>query len=373
MITYTGYKLKVIFIIFLFLGYHVVAYAEMGRDREFCYPGSPENNTTPAVFYYNFGTTIISDINNNIPGTILPEKNWKIGLYKAYCNSISNYEVYFSGVSGIDPSGTSGIQQGSDIFVPVTHEISISTHIKLYNKNGTQTDKTVPFYNYSTNYPTDRSKPSNWSSGTEGYIKIKLDKKIISDISLNNVLLVSLYASQRQTEHGPVPLFNAWISNLDIQVPQGCTINEGTSFTVNMPDVWASELSRAGAGAKPAGVTPVATTIPINCMNKDTDAVMTLVFDGNISATRDTNGKQSIIQAQDNPDVGIMIMDSQQNSVDLNALATSVGVPFRLVENQAASAQTADVTFLTLPVSTTGKVPAAGRYNALAILRVEYQ
>lgn len=46
---------------------------------------------------------------------------------------------------------------------------------------------------------------------------------------------------------------------------------------------------------------------------------MTLVFDGNISATRDTNGKQSIIQAQDNPDVGIMIMDSQQNSVDLNA------------------------------------------------------
>ena len=97
---------------------------------------------------------------------------------------------------------------------------------RSYNKNGTQTDKTVPFYNYSTNYPTDRSKPSNWSSGTEGYIKIKLDKKIISDISLNNVLLVSLYASQRQTEHGPVPLFNAWISNLDIQVPQGCTINE---------------------------------------------------------------------------------------------------------------------------------------------------
>lgn len=78
MITYTGYKLKVIFIIFLFLGYHVVAYAEMGRDREFCYPGSPENNTTPAVFYYNFGTTIISDINNNIPGAILPEKTGKL-------------------------------------------------------------------------------------------------------------------------------------------------------------------------------------------------------------------------------------------------------------------------------------------------------
>ncbi|HFM1032420.1 TPA: fimbrial protein, partial [Escherichia coli] len=190
---------------------------------------------------------------------------------------------------------------------------------------------------------------------------------------LSNVLLVSLYVSQIPTEHGPIPVFNAYIGNLNIQVPQGCTINEGTSFTVNMPDVWASELSRAGAGAKPAGVTPVATTIPINCTNKDTDAVMTLVFDGNISATRDTNGKQSIIQAQDNPDVGIMIMDSQQNSVDLNALATSVGVPFRLVENQAASAQTADVTFLTLPVSTTGKVPAAGRYNALAILRVEYQ
>ncbi len=63
------------------------------------------------------------------------------------------------------------------------------------------TDKTVPFENYSTNYPADRSKPSSWSSGTEGYIKIRLDKKIISDISINNVLLVSLYVSQFPTEH----------------------------------------------------------------------------------------------------------------------------------------------------------------------------
>ncbi len=100
---------------------------------------------------------------------------------------------------------------------------------------------------------------------------------------------------------------------------------------------------------------------------------MTLVFDGNISATRDTNGKQSIIQAQDNPDVGIMIMDSQQNSVDLNALATSVGVPFRLVENQLLLRKLLMLLSTALPVSTTGKVPAAGRYNALAILRVEYQ
>ena len=346
---------------------------DMGRERAYCYPGSPSNNTTPASFSYNFGTIVVSDVNKNAPGTVLPSQIWKVGTYKAYFNSLDDYEIYFSAVSGIDPSGASGDHQGSDVFIPLTHEISVSTHIKLYNQNGTMTDKIVPFENYNTNYPGDRSKPSNWASGTEGYIKIRIDKKIISDVSLSNVLLVSLYVSQIPTEHGPIPVFNAYIGNLNIQVPQGCTINEGTSFTVNMPDVWASELSRAGAGAKPAGVTPVATTIPINCTNKDTDAVMTLVFDGNISATRDTNGKQSIIQAQDNPDVGIMIMDSQQNSVDLNALATSVGVPFRLVENQAASAQTADVTFLTLPVSTTGKVPAAGRYNALAILRVEYQ
>lgn len=39
------------------------------------------------------------------------------------------------------------------------------------------TDKTVPFENYSTNYPADRSKADYWSSGTEGYIKIRLDKK----------------------------------------------------------------------------------------------------------------------------------------------------------------------------------------------------
>ncbi|MCQ8806335.1 fimbrial protein, partial [Escherichia coli] len=83
--------------------------------------------------------------------------------------------------------------------------------------------------------------------------------------------------------------------------------------------------SPPGAAPKPTGVSPLATTIPINCTNKHIDAVMTLVFDGNISSTRDVNGRQSIIQAEDNPDVGIMIMDSQQESVDLNALAAHVG------------------------------------------------
>lgn len=376
MLTYFWGNIKAICILFVLLVsscYNIVYAEDMGRDRAFCYPGAPGNNTTPATFSYNFGTVIVSDVNNNSPGTVLPSQDWKIGHYKAYCNSLDDYEVYFSGVSGIDPSGASGDHQGSDIFIHLTHEISVSTHVKLYNKNGTMTDKAVPFDNYSTNYPADRSKPSSWASGTEGYIKIRLDKKIISDISINNVLLVSLYVSQFPTEHGPIPVFNAYIGNLNIEVPQGCTINEGTSFTVNMPDVWASELSRAGAGVKPTGVSPVATTIPINCTNKDIDAVMTLVFDGNISSTRDVNGRQSIIQAEDNPDVGIMIMDSQQESVDLNALAAHVGVPFKLVENRAESAQTADVTFLSLPVSTTGRRPAAGRYNALAVLRVEYQ
>ncbi len=58
-------------------------------------------------FSYNFGTIIVSDVNNNAPGTVLPSQNWKIGPYKAYCNSLDDYEVYFSGVSGIDPSGAS--------------------------------------------------------------------------------------------------------------------------------------------------------------------------------------------------------------------------------------------------------------------------
>lgn len=88
-----------------------------------------------------------------MPGTVLPSQIWKVGTYKAYCNSLDDYEIYFSAVSGIDPSGASGDHQGSDVFIPLTHEISVSTHIKLYNQNGTMTDKIVPFENYNTNYP----------------------------------------------------------------------------------------------------------------------------------------------------------------------------------------------------------------------------
>src|SRR5699024_11939819 len=42
-------------------------------------PGAPGNNTTPAMFSYNFGTITISDVNNNSPGKVLPSQNWKIG------------------------------------------------------------------------------------------------------------------------------------------------------------------------------------------------------------------------------------------------------------------------------------------------------
>lgn len=45
------------------------------------------------------------------------------------------------------------------------------------------TDKAVPFDNYSTNYPADRSKPSSWASGTEGYIK--------SDLIKNNIRYIN--------------------------------------------------------------------------------------------------------------------------------------------------------------------------------------
>lgn len=31
---------------------------DMGRERAYCYPGSPSNNTTPASFSYNFGTIV---------------------------------------------------------------------------------------------------------------------------------------------------------------------------------------------------------------------------------------------------------------------------------------------------------------------------
>lgn len=359
-------------IVMYFVAQSAGAYA-MGTDLAYCYPGTPDNNTTPASFSYNFGTQTITDVNDNAPGTILPSVAWSTGKYQAYCDSTANVDIYFWGVSGLDPSGTTGDPQGSDIFFPLTNELSVSTHVKLYRKKSSLDDKTVPFSSYNTEYSTVRSEPTTWTSGTQGYIKIRLDKKVISNISLSNILLVSLYASQIQDSHGPIPVFNAYISNLTINVPQGCTINEGSSFTVKLPDVWASELSKAGAGMKPTGVSPVATTIPINCTNMDVDAIMTLEFDGNISSTKDASGKQSIIQSQDNADVGVMIMDSEQQSVELHAIGNNVGVPFRLQENEAAESQTANVTFLALPVSTTGHVPAAGKYSALAVLRVEYQ
>lgn len=98
MLTYFWGNIKAICILFVLLVsscYNIVYAEDMGRDRAFCYPGAPGNNTTPATFSYNFGTVIVSDVNNNSPGTVLPSQDWKIGHYKAYCNSLDDYEVFF--------------------------------------------------------------------------------------------------------------------------------------------------------------------------------------------------------------------------------------------------------------------------------------
>ncbi len=86
MLTYFWGNIKAICILFVLLVsscYNIVYAEDMGRDRAFCYPGAPGNNTTPATFSYNFGTVIVSDVNNNSPGTVLPSQDWKIGHYKA--------------------------------------------------------------------------------------------------------------------------------------------------------------------------------------------------------------------------------------------------------------------------------------------------
>ncbi|EFA4953997.1 fimbrial protein, partial [Escherichia coli] len=75
MLTYSWGNIKVICILFFLLissCYNIVYAEDMGRGRAFCYPGKPGNNTTPATFSYNFGTVIVSDVNNNSPGKVLP-------------------------------------------------------------------------------------------------------------------------------------------------------------------------------------------------------------------------------------------------------------------------------------------------------------
>ena len=78
MLTYFWGNIKAIFILLALLissCYHIVYAEDMGRDRAFCYPGYPGNNTTPATFSYNFGTVTVSKNNNNSPETVLPVQN----------------------------------------------------------------------------------------------------------------------------------------------------------------------------------------------------------------------------------------------------------------------------------------------------------
>lgn len=189
---------------------------------------------------------------------------------------------------------------------------------------------------------------TSWKYG--GARLIIQDSSEARNITLTNKLVGTLFLATDAyygKKIGGSPLTRVYLTGT-ISIPASCTLS--SSATIQLPDTYSGEYSKAGAGVKIGN----GTTQPmsIKCLG------------GSESATIDLHVSTSKVSGDDivtsNPDVGVRVLDGNGNTISANNGKTSATL----------SAGEVDVPFTYVPVAISGKNPTPGDYSAIETITV---
>ncbi|GJK52529.1 hypothetical protein TUM17560_49060 [Serratia marcescens] len=144
--------------------------------------------------------------------------------------------------------------------------------------------------------------------------------------------------------------------NLNITVPQTCTLNPGQTLDLNFGDISSAAFTTAGGRAE--GVNDIVRSIPIECDGIAANTAMT------VRLQADKVSGNAVV-TNTNSDVGFVVADSNGTPLTPNNLSSVI--PFTL-----DSYGNSNVTIRVYPVSVTGNKPAEGPVTSQAYLRVDF-
>ncbi|MEO3990137.1 fimbrial protein BcfD [Pseudocitrobacter cyperus] len=204
---------------------------------------------------------------------------------------------------------------------------------------------------------------NNVDRGTPFYVhdsnlvfQLKIVKPFVGTVNISPKTMFSVYVTTTPSDALSSVVYNIVYSG-SITVPQSCEINAGQTVLVDFGSLYSGDFIRAGQ--KPVTVRAKTFRVPVKCSGVDSQVNLSM----RLEATPDSHFTQAI--ASDNPDVGVVVTDSQGTILTPND-AGSV-IPFVTDDMGNAS-----LTMQAYPVSTTGQTPAEGQFTSLASLRVDF-
>lgn len=271
------------------------------------------------------------------------------------------------GVNAICPAGTSGntTMRSYVTTLPVQETIDGYKYLKIndYLNGGMKiTDSYAgafypprDFIQMGSHPNVSKQKPFGVRDSNLIF-RLKVTRRFINMVPIPKQTMFSVYVTTRNTDPLTTPVYTISYSG-KVEVPQTCEINAGQIVEFDFGIIGAAMFSQAGAGNRPAGVSPLTKTVGIKCTNVDAQAYLSLRLEA-----EKISGNMMV---SDNSDIGFIVSDSSGAPLTPNNLASKIN--FRLDD-----ASQARVGVRAWPVSVTGKKPAEGPFLARGYLRVDY-
>lgn len=329
-------------------------------------PCSPTNGTQTFSAIMN---KTVTNVEENAAGSVFPDFYvWDLGQsYPGTCEcppGEETTEVYYRTVSPL----TIGHISGDQTFYVVNNNIQIAAEVFI---GGDRADYVkVPFDNISnkrSNRATcdvNNSSPGGgFDTGRMGRLTMYINYPFVGEMVIPQTTIVDVYGTRKPGFYGSTPLSEVNLSGTII-VPQGCELSSGSTLEIPFGEFKASDFKdRKGQIAKNATI--FTKELQFKCTNISDGVKIFLHLEGMPNA----NDSNAIDMG--NPDIGAVIKGDNgkilvPNDMNANQELSVSG----LVDD---THRTASTTISAYPISTTGKLPAAGEFEGIATMRVDVE
>ncbi|QML58215.1 long polar fimbrial protein LpfD [Escherichia coli] len=314
-------------------------------------------------FEYSFDLVQTIQVPSENRAGKLIQQNFSLGgTYQAGCDCPdpvpNNGEVtYFKGESLLPEQG---VNAG---YFKFNYNIDVRPAIYVYS----QSTIPVPFTDKSNSSPGKECNATvastNWTTGSRGNIKLIITHPFVGQLTIPRTPVAALYATKKKSMYNNSPLVILNVS-ADITVTQGCELAAGTVLDIPFGEYQAHDF-KGRAGQPPQGVRKIQKELSFDCTNISDGVKVYLSIDGTPN-----NDYPSAVDLG-NPDVGAVIEDGNGNILKPNDNSSLLEMdPGTLYDDTKRTAKTIITAY---PVSTTGKLPAAGDYDGVATIHVELE
>ncbi|MBW4210190.1 long polar fimbrial protein LpfD [Enterobacter asburiae] len=309
----------------------------------------------------------ITDTSENSSGVVFPDFwSWDLGgTYSGSCEcppGEGTAPTLFKGTSPLTPGVTQG---GRDYFV-INDNIQISSDVWL--EGGRKEYVTVPFENESNNSSSRAicdvdGQPAAIATGSKGKLSLYIHHPFVGELSIPNTKIMDLFGTRKKGVYSATPMASVFFSG-HIIVPQGCELSSGSTLEIPFGEFKASDFKdRKGQIAKNA--TKFTKELQFKCTNISDGVKIFLHIEGMPNA----NDSNAIDMG--NPDIGAVIEgDNGKILVPNDASVNQELSVSALVDD---THRTASTTISAYPISTTGKLPAAGEFEGIATMRIDVE